>query len=803
MPKTLLRTFLLATVTLPTLLTARAAIAENAGVETVVVTAERRSELIYNVPATITAISGDQIKNLGYTDMKSVIALVPNAVLPDDSENFETFINIRGVHQADINAEPNFGLYRNGIFNGGVRGNLGSQIDIARVEVLSGPQSGLYGRDAVGGVVNVVYATPKLDDNSGYVTGDYGNYERSEIQGAINLPLGNDLALRATGWWINQNEGQLFNPTLDRYIDAHRDLGGRLSAKWEPTSQLSFLWMAELEDVHGPSFTAYAPNGIGGVFNVNCCGLPVEPPETLHTIRHDTPDTEHWQQFYLSQDINYDTESWMGTFELQGAYRNYVLHLQEDQDHTAFSPATNPMMIQQIQLRDEQLHNGYGQLIWKSPDDQRLTWMAGVDYFDETFRFDREFVGTINFNLLNNPAFGPGFTYANLLCSFLMAGNPTGSYNGGCEGTPALGFPGLPGAGANGQFPYNVPNIGLQSGGNAFGAPGSGINSMSVSGFGTATYKLTDALSITGDLRWDQTRKYLTYRQGAIPGFGATALGTSYLTPLFEQIFVPYTDIQADTYVNLAPSVTVQYKLNDDANLYATYATGFRAGSFNLGTSSPQFLSFKPEKDSNYEIGAKTLWLDGTLGINGDVFYMLQSNLVEPQTDPVEPAFIGLYYLANVGEARTYGAELSAVYQANDWLNLGTTIGYLNDRINKGTTHGQSLVGQEIPLTRDWTLDFTAGVNKPISAGVNFVADANWKLEYGGYLPASISNLLTTRYQDLDKLDIDAGVLYDDTRIVLYANNAFDSVIPQFQYSDGVENVNLGRTYGIRIQKNF
>ena len=168
-----------------------------------------------------------------------------------------------------------------------------------------------------------------------------------------------------------------------------------------------------------------------------------------------------------------------------GSYRNYHLSLQEDQDHTAFGPTSSPMVIQQIQYRDEGLNNFYGELLWKSPEDQRLTWMAGVDYFNETFTFQRIFSGSVDFNLLNQSAFGsPGYTYGNLLCSFLMLGNPgtgpgqdpNGGYAGGCEATPAgpgnPGAPGLPGAASGGSFPYNFPNIGVQSGANAFGGPG-------------------------------------------------------------------------------------------------------------------------------------------------------------------------------------------------------------------------------------------------------------------------------------------------------------------------------------------
>src|SRR5579871_6432758 len=97
------------------------------GQNVVVVTAERREQRLLEVPATVTAIGASAIQAQGLTTMKSIVEQVPNAVLPDDPENFETYINIRGIHQADINAEPNFGLYRNGIFVGGERANLGAR----------------------------------------------------------------------------------------------------------------------------------------------------------------------------------------------------------------------------------------------------------------------------------------------------------------------------------------------------------------------------------------------------------------------------------------------------------------------------------------------------------------------------------------------------------------------------------------------------------------------------------------------------------------------------------------------------
>ncbi|HEV2364304.1 MAG TPA: TonB-dependent receptor [Caulobacteraceae bacterium] len=788
-----------------TLLASQPAAAADASSTTVgelVVTATRRVEPLHDVPTTVTAISGDLLKNLGVADMKTIVEMVPNAVLPNDPENFETYINIRGIRQADINAEPNFGLYRNGIYSGGERANLGAQVDVDRVEILSGPQSGLYGRDAVGGVVNVIFATPTFDGLHGYAIASYGNWERSELQGAVNVPITSNFAIRAAGWWFEQKQGQLYDISLNQYIDRYRDVGGRLSARWDATDKLSILWMAEAQDRHAPSLTAFAPNGITAQFGVNCCGFPSTGPMTFNTIQEDTPNVEHWAQTYLSQDITYDTHSPWGVFEVQAAYRNYHLYLQEDQDHTAFGPETFPMDIMQVQYRNERMHNFYVDVLWKSPADQRLSWILGADYFNEAFKFDRIFAGSVDFTKLNTPFAGPGFTYGNLLCSFLMA-----PYDGGCEAYK--GSPGEPGAGA-GSFPYLFPAIGIQSGGNAFGLPGSEIDTEGVSGFATVTYNVTPQLKIRGDIRYDWLRKHLNYSQGPVPppAFGATATSAAYLDPLFAQIFPPFSLVDNKTFTNVAPSVNVQYTFNPNVNVYALFATGFRAGGYNVTTTSPAHISYNAEKAYSGEIGTKTLWLDGRLSLNADVFYMRQTGLIEPQPDTSAPSFLGLYFLSNVGTVRTWGAELQGGYHPVNWLNFGLSVGWLDDKFVSGMTSGPSgglvpLAGAQVEFTRHWTIDLSGGLDRPLTDRVRLVGDFNLRLEYGGVMDAARGGPPTLAWPDFNDLDADAGFAYGNTRLLGYVTNAFDRRIPQFLYSDGIENFNTGRTFGVRIETKF
>lgn len=170
--------------------------------ETVVVTATRRSADLQDVPVTVTAISGDDLLANGVSDLQDVVALIPNSVIQDNPESFNTFVNIRGMRIVDVQAEPNVGLYRNGLYMGGHRANLGSQVDVERIEVLRGPQGGLYGRSSVGGTVDIIYATPSRD-GGGYAKASYGSYKRTEVQGAVNLAVGDTGALRLTGWSFN------------------------------------------------------------------------------------------------------------------------------------------------------------------------------------------------------------------------------------------------------------------------------------------------------------------------------------------------------------------------------------------------------------------------------------------------------------------------------------------------------------------------------------------------------------------------------------------------------------------------
>jgi iron complex outermembrane receptor protein len=704
------------------------------GDETVVVTARRRSETLFETPATVTAVSGKTLRKLGITDISTAIQLIPNAVVPQDPQGFQTYVNIRGIRQADPQAEPNFGFYRNGIYAGGQRTNMGAQVDIARFEVLRGPQGGLYGRDAVGGAINMVFATP-TDEFGGYASARYGRYNRTELEGAVNVPASENFALRLAGWYINQDKGEFYNAFRGEELDALTDKGLRLSARADFNEHLSVIWMAEYQETDTPSARTYAPNGIAN-------GFLTSPDETFRTINRDAPLRAYTEQTYLSQDLAYETTA--GTFHLLAAYRNYSLDSTEDQDYTALKATQGPIVLEQLMTRDESVENMYGEIVWNSPEDQRLTWVAGVSYFHEEFDFSRLIATSLSFNFLGG---------------------------------------------------FGFPPLGVQSATGALPGPGTSITTDSVSAYVDFTYAVSDRFDLTASLRWNSDKKELNYSQYVI--------GTQPSLPFFQILFgsvVPPFDLQADpTFEHWSPSVGFHYAYSDNVNFYGLISDGFRAGGFNTTSTTPEFIPFGSEQATNYELGVKTLWNEGRIGANLAIFFMQQKDLVVRRDDPNENQGFGFSYLVNAGDADTWGVELELNARLADWLTGAASVGWLDAQYVSGEAFGQSLVGQNIPYTRDWTISLRLDADIPVGGDWAIVGTINYRAEFGG----ALDDFGLQPFEDLSKLDASAGVAIGDTRIVAYIDNAFDDHVTQFIFNVGAEAVSYGRTYGISVSTDF
>jgi iron complex outermembrane receptor protein len=695
-------------------------------VEAVVVTANKKSENLFNVAAPVTVVGGDTLRAFDITDFKTIMDLVPNAELPKSPDNYELYINIRGIQETDNYATPNFGIYRNGIYAGGQRPNAGSLIDVDRVEIEAGPQGGLYGRDAVGGAVNVIYATPGSTPG-GYFTAGYGNWGRYELQGAVNLPVNDKLAIRATGWLLDQTGGELYNATLGQFEDRYTRDGGRLQAKFTPNANLTALWMVEYDDNIGPATEAYAPNGIAN-------GYVTSPPETPGVIYRDTPDKDWNHQVYVSQDIRDKTS--FGTFDWATSFSHYGMHDIEDEDKTALSPTAGPVVIQDALRRAEQTTNVFTELDYFSPDDKPVVVTAGVSYFDQLFKFGRDY-----------------------------------------EIAADLDYLGVP--------------LGVQTANFEASSPGSSILTNSVSAFAQATWKFAPKWSLTAGVRYTYDRDSLNFQQFAV----ADSPGSPYLIPALSGVFPNLSLVNHYTFTNVSPNAELNFKPSDVLNFYGLFSTGFRAGGFNLTTTSVSLIPYGSEKAENFEIGAKTLWLGGRLGMNLDAFFMRQNDLLTYNPDPnAQAAALGFYYLNNVGAANTYGIEYTAIGKLTSWWSANLAVGWLHARIVKGLSYGESEAGMPLENTRQWTFNARTNINYPLAGDYHLIGGVDFQLEAGGYL-----DLTNLPWPNEDRLDLTLGLGKGRASVVAYMNNALNSRPPDFIYGDGAETLVDGRTYGLRF----
>lgn len=193
------------------------------GADEIVVTANRRSESLASVPAAITAVSGQKLISEGVTSAKDIPNIIPNVQVGVAG------FAIRGVASADFTdkGDPSTAFHVNGIYIGRFPEQQLAMFDVARVEVLRGPQGTLYGRNATAGVLNVVAERPG-DTFSAQGTADYGNYNSVRLNAAVNAPLSDAVSMRVAAVY-NRNDG--YTPTRDGNgrLDNLNDFGVRAS----------------------------------------------------------------------------------------------------------------------------------------------------------------------------------------------------------------------------------------------------------------------------------------------------------------------------------------------------------------------------------------------------------------------------------------------------------------------------------------------------------------------------------------------------------------------------------------------
>jgi iron complex outermembrane receptor protein len=290
------------------------------GLEEVIVTAQKREQGLQDVPISVQAFNQQRIDNLGAQDIGDLGLFTPNVEI-GRGVNQPTY-RIRGIGTSDfgVGADPAVGVYVDGIYIGRSGGSKTAFNDIARIEILNGPQGTLFGRNAAAGAIQYVTNKP-VDNTEGWVRAIVGDYDRTQLEGVYNMALTDTLYWRTGALW-NQRDGYIDNKTNGKDLNKEDNWSITSSLRWVPTDRLDMVLRMEYDkvdqDPRASSSGVYGPRDNGPAF------MKVESDHDLKETR------ELW-----GASLHLSFEMGAATFTSISSYREYETENPEEKDGSA------------------------------------------------------------------------------------------------------------------------------------------------------------------------------------------------------------------------------------------------------------------------------------------------------------------------------------------------------------------------------------------------------------------------------------------------------------------------------------
>ena len=672
----------------------------------IIVTAQRVSERLQDVPLAITALSAATLANKNVTDITRLQDLAPG--LQVGRSGSDARANIRGINTEAIgaNSDPRIAFYVDDIYQSRTSQALAAFVDLERVEVQRGPQGTLYGRNSFGGNIALYSATPK-DRLSYGASVLYGSFNRLRTEGFVNVPLGSSVQARVAGLY-ERADNYVKNTSTGSGLGDEDQYFVRGSLRFAPVgSRLEVLVRGSYWNQGGNGLSAFgykslgsaidpalirAPGGtlnIGGrtvtfpagfngsnAFGINSqinsrfrdgivdvggadLGLPIEADP--YKINFDTVAVRRTRQTAFSGSLNYD----FGPVKFRSitGYADFYSLRSSDNDFSPFPVAIDynktdvKTFSQEIQLLS-------------NDKSSRFQWILGGYYYNDKIR--EIFFSDNNLNFFTT---GAGPLYPGGAIGLL----PTGSIS------------------ATRDDAYSPVQL----------------KTKSYAGFAQASFNLTEALRVTGGVRYTSDEK--NYAAGVtngvltpkLPGttnfaFGlnqptdfrcgstTTAQGT---TSPAQGANNPATFIQCgNAKFNFATfRGAVDYKLSRDNLIYASASSGRRSGGFNnvlRDATNPSLgvIPFQPEKVTAFEIGSKNQFADRRVTLNLAAFYNKYSGLQVQRQVPAPNGLTTLSIIENAGKGRSYGLEAEVVLRPVEALTVSIAAVYLDSKYTQYET---------------------------------------------------------------------------------------------------------------------
>lgn len=360
-------------------------------IEVIMVTANKRSQTTQAVAAGITAMSGDMLVDRNITDPRDLSKVVPSMVTGSGSRG-EATINIRGVGYNEVGS-AGVAIHVDGVYQ--PRSSMGRtvQMDMNRVEVLRGPQSTLYGRNANGGVVNYITAAPTTEDVEGTVTIGYADYDQSRLGATINVPLNDDFSARASIEKFERKDGFIKNVAVPgNDMDTLDSLAARIAIAGDLTDNATLHLIGTYSDTKG------------AVSYVNSYEESVNPRFAAETKIYDpftttvdAPATGKIEYRALTSIIDWDiNENWV--LKSTTGYQDYKMDRSGDFDGTDVSAIVNDT---------EEASDTFTQEFSLSGEIGNVDTVFGLFYMDDDFAQSTSFNFTTLFPFPTPPGFPP------------------------------------------------------------------------------------------------------------------------------------------------------------------------------------------------------------------------------------------------------------------------------------------------------------------------------------------------------------------------------------------------------------
>ena len=748
----------------------------------IVVTATKREQTLQEIPVAVSVTTAETLDREQIRDLKDLQSVVPSLRVTQLQSAANTNFIIRGFGNGANNAgiEPSVGVFIDNVYRSRSASQISDLPNVSRIEVLRGPQSTLFGKNASAGIISIV-TTPPSFSLEGSAEVSYGNYDAMVARGYISGPLSENVAASfAAG--INKRDGYNFDPVSDTTTNERDRWFVRGQLLFDNADNFSARIIADYDQIDEnccgvvnlqPSFFTQAIQAVGGQVNA-----PADAFDGI--VYNNAPSTNEVTNYGLSAELNYDVSDAV-TLTSITAYRETQGDFGQDIDFTSGDL---------LQRFNDQALNTFTQEFRIAGDWDRLSALAGVFYFNESVIEDQSIQYNDDFrpfaNVLTNELLGQTLIQAEGLIGAL-SGNP-GQF---------IGTFFAPGVVENGQFTLDnealslfaqfdfeiVEGLTLTLGGNytmdekvgttdyqSFGTF-SNIDLVQVGNRAIVAQGIADQVGTALMLGRPATQAEIqAFATGQSPAgaAGAAAFPTIQagvqafanandtnpaVNPLLQaqalQNFPRFVNIpnvveSGETDDNeFSYTARLAYDINPDLNIYASYATGFKASSFALSRDSrpapgdaaalaaagllqtnqtfgSRFAG--PEESKVIEIGLKGNWGDYSANLTGfrqdiDGF---QSNV-----------FTGTgFFLTNAGKQRTYGVEFESTANPVDPLTLSLAVTWLDPSYESfplspfGDISGTTPAG--IP---EWTVVVGGQYAQPMGNGDELILRSTYSYE--------------------------------------------------------------------------